>query len=385
MECRSSSFEWHNEPRFASPTDVDALSEESAASEADSQAEPSRKRPAVAALGELTDNYLLSEKPSRLQPKQIQIYQNRIIQQEFIELYPVTTAGVADHFHFRASACIASPSDSCQSLLEASSASDSEWNADSPTTTSTVDSKAEIDESDLPHEGEGLSGESAASEAGSQAEPSRKRSAAAAFSELSDDIDILPEVPSIMTTNFQLKPFKSQQQEFIVESEDLYSVSSAGVANHFHFRQSGCIASPSDPCRSLLEASSASDSDWNADSPATTTSDRSDSDDEYDLAHEDEDLSAASEADLTTADSYITNRKRSAHSAFGDDGMLSTLAPIVTKQIQAAIQPLITSVTTRYKCEEQHRQKMLAMEEEKLALMRQNLEFTRTMMIAARK
>lgn len=119
---------------------------------------------------------------------------------------------------------------------------------------------------------------------------------------------------------------------------------------------------------------------------------------EIDTDSEDEGLSGESAASLesqaeVTSESHAprteklcceTNpksagRKRSAAAAVLDEDsdLNARIASFVNKHIEDALEPLISVLRNREEDEQKHREKMLAIEEEKLALMRQKLQFTR--------
>jgi len=91
--------------------------------------------------------------------------------------------------------------------------------------------------------------------------------------------------------------------------------------------------------------------------------------------------SLESHTDMATVDSHgprsEPSRKRSAASAYDEDSQLAKIGPFVNQQIHEALLPWINALQSREEDEHKHRQKMLAIEQEKLALMRQKMECIR--------
>ena len=71
----------------------------------------------------------------------------------------------------------------------------------------------------------------------------------------------------------------------------------------------------------------------------------------------------------------FAGRKRSAATVMEDE-LITRMAPFVTKQIEDALKPLISVLRGRAEDEQKYRQKLLVLEEEKLALKRQKMLFT---------
>lgn len=76
--------------------------------------------------------------------------------------------------------------------------------------------------------------------------------------------------------------------------------------------------------------------------------------------------------------SNFANKKRSAATVYEDD-LMSSIALFVNKQIEEALKPLLSVLQSREE-EQKHREKLLAIEEEKLALKREKMLFTQCML-----